>query len=126
MVSKRRTCPPFPCFVLPSSLTYCKSSFLLNIGRDWREAKKGAGRLSGENGNLKYDDLVSCIEFLSIRGVEIDDVKLHDQFCNLISFLKSKSDEDEAYYDLKLHEQLTVYFLRTAQDLRVLFLYKRT
>jgi hypothetical protein len=63
-----------------------------------------------ENENLKYDDLVSCIEFLSIRGVEIDDVKLHDQFCNLISFLKSKSDEDEAYYDLKLHEQWTIYF----------------
>ncbi|KAL0879423.1 hypothetical protein ABMA27_003174 [Loxostege sticticalis] len=41
-----------------------------------------------ENENLKYDDLVSCIEFLRIRGVEIDDVKLHDQFCNLISFLK--------------------------------------
>ncbi|KAK3589656.1 hypothetical protein CHS0354_015156 [Potamilus streckersoni] len=26
-----------------------------------------------ENENLKYDDLVSCIELLSIRGVEIDD-----------------------------------------------------
>lgn len=63
-----------------------------------------------ENENLKYDDLVSCIEFLSIRGVEIDDVKLHDQFCNLISFLKSKSDNDETYYDLKLHEQWTIYF----------------
>ncbi|KAK3607034.1 hypothetical protein CHS0354_020465 [Potamilus streckersoni] len=40
MVSKRSTRPPFPCFVLPSSLTYCKSSFLLNIGRDCREAIK--------------------------------------------------------------------------------------
>lgn len=63
-----------------------------------------------DNENLKYDDLVSCIEFLRIRGVEIDDVKLHDQFCNLISFLKSKSDNDETYYDLKLHEQWTIYF----------------
>ncbi|KAL0879646.1 hypothetical protein ABMA27_003361 [Loxostege sticticalis] len=45
-----------------------------------------------ENENLKYDDL------------------LHDQFCNLISFLKSKSNEDEAYFDLKLHEQWTIYF----------------
>ncbi|KAL0852636.1 hypothetical protein ABMA27_016911 [Loxostege sticticalis] len=56
------------------------------------------------------DFKVSCIEFLRIRGVEIDDVKLHDQFCNLISFLKSKSNEDEAYFDLKLHEQWTIYF----------------
>lgn len=62
-----------------------------------------------ENENLKYDDLVPSIEFLSARGVEIDDVKLHDQFCNLISFLKSKSPDDE-YYDLKLHEQWTIYF----------------
>jgi len=68
-----------------------------------------------ENENLKYDDddFVSCIEFFSIRGVEIDDVKLHDQFCNLISFLKSKSDVDEAYNDLKLHEQSTSKVLKT-------------
>ncbi|KAL0830150.1 hypothetical protein ABMA28_003607 [Loxostege sticticalis] len=45
------------------------------------------------------------------KGFEdCDDVKLHDQFCNLISFLKSKSNEDEAYFDLKLHEQWTIYF----------------
>ncbi|CAH0406173.1 unnamed protein product [Chilo suppressalis] len=65
-----------------------------------------------ENENLKYEALVPCIEFLSIRGVEIDDAKLHDQFCSFISFLKSKSDGDSAdkYYDLKLYEQWTMYF----------------
>lgn len=89
-----------------------------------------------ENKNLKYDDLVPCIEFLSARGEEIDDVKLHDQFCNLILFLKSKSDSDpdDKYDDLNLHEQWTIYFKNAKSiecfselliDLRVLFLYKR-
>ena len=49
-----------------------------------------------ENENLKYDALIPCIEFLSARGI-VDDVRLHDRFCNLISFLKSKSDSDDKY-----------------------------
>lgn len=68
-----------------------------------------------ENENLNYDDLIPTIEFLSARGIQIDDVKLHDQFCNLISFLKSKSEgnPDDKYYDLKLHEQWAIYFSTT-------------
>jgi hypothetical protein len=27
-----------------------------------------------ENENLKFDDIISCIEFLNIRGVGVDDV----------------------------------------------------
>lgn len=63
-----------------------------------------------EHKSLKFDDLIPCIKFLSIRGIEIDDVKLHDQFCNFILWLQSESYKNEAYYDLKLHEQWTIYF----------------
>lgn len=45
--------------------------------------------------NVKYDDLVPCIEFLNTRGVELADVKRHDRFCNLISFLSSITENDK-------------------------------
>lgn len=47
-------------------------------GFDWMTLRK-------ENENLNYDDLVICIEFFNARGLEID---LHEQFCDLIAFLK--------------------------------------
>ena len=56
----------------------------------------------------KYEDLIPCIEFLYKRGVIIDDVKLYDQFSNLISFLKS--EKIKFVEDYRLHEQWRVFF----------------
>lgn len=56
----------------------------------------------------KYEDLIPCIEFLYKSGVIIDDVKLYDQFSNLISFLKS--EKIKFVEDYRLHEQWRVFF----------------
>lgn len=59
----------------------------------------------------KYDDLLPCIQFLANNGIQIDDVKLYDQFCNLVSFLDSIDVNSEFFTDRMLHDQWVEFFM---------------
>lgn len=61
---------------------------------------------------LEYGNLTDSIYFLRERGVDIDDVVLFDQFCNLKIFVKS---QEESFHVLNTGEKWTFFFSKFKQ-----------